>query len=213
MLRLYASPISPYSTKVHYFLEEAKIPHEIEWVDFRNPASRAKLDRIACFGKVPTIEHDGLHLSESNAILRYLAARFEAYDYFPVGLAERAQVDMLMEFTQLHVNRWVGALSWHMNLAPKLGHPVDERAIAEARTNLPAMLERLDKQVAGRKFLAGANLTLADINTIPFMAQAQAIQLSLADFPSLSAWLNHMVERPAWRKVQETQGKLLAQRA
>ena len=209
MLNFYGSPMSPYVAKVHYLLEEAGIPYQYRIVSLRDPADKAALAKVSPFGKVPAIELDGFHLGESNAITRYLLARYNLTELYPVNLEDRAQVDMVAEFVQAHVNRWMQSLVWNLSVAPKMGLPSDGKAISEANAQLPTTLARLENWLDTRTYLAGPTFTLADVVLVPVLAEYRAAQISLQDFPRLHAWLERVTARPAWKRFQaDYQAKL-----
>ncbi len=202
MLNFYANPLSPHASKVHYLLEEAGINYKYHMVDLRSPAAKAELTKINPFGKVPAIELNGFCLGESNAIARYVLDRHHQNSLYPVNLEERAQVDMVYEFVQAHVNRWLNSLVWNLAVAPKMGLSPDAKAISEAHAQLPIGLGRLESWLSGRNYLAGPSFTLADIALLPTLAEHRNAQISLADYPQLHAWLDRVSTRPAWKKYQ-----------
>jgi glutathione S-transferase len=209
MLHFYGSPMSPYVAKVQYLLEEAGIPYQYRMVNLRDPADKAALAKVSPFGKVPAIEVDGFHLGESSAITRYLLARYNLTELYPANLEDRAQVDMVTEFVQAHVNRWMQSLIWNLSVAPKLGQLPDAKAISEANAQLTTTLARLESWLDTRNYLAGPNFSLADVVLLPVLAEYRAAQISLQDFPRLHAWLERVSARPAWKRFQaDYQAKL-----
>lgn len=210
MLNFYANPLSPHAAKIHYLLEEAGIHYKYHMVDLRNPVAKAELTKINPFGKVPAIELDGFCLGESNAIARYLLDRHHLSSLYPVNLEDRAQVDMVYEFVQAHVNRWLNSLVWNLAVAAKFGLSPDAKAVSEAYAQLPTALGRLESWLSGRNYLAGPSFTLADIALLPTLAEYRSAQISLADYPQLHAWLDRVSTRPAWKKYQADQKAQIA---
>ena len=203
MLNLYASPFSPYVTKVQYFLEESGIPYQYHQLNLRDPAGRAEIDRLNPFGKVPTIELNGFTLGESAAILRYLCERFERYDYLPRNLEDQARINALTEFVTSHVAGPVQKLAFNLTYGPRYGFAQpDERAMEMARTELARTLPRFEAVLHGRQFLAGPQLTLADFQTWPLLAENKAAHLSYGDYPAVQAYVDRMAARPAWQKTR-----------
>ena len=201
MLNFYATPVSPFAAKVHFFLDEAAIPFSYHSVNLRDAKTRQDLTQLNPFGKVPAIELNGFKLGESNAILRYLAARFERFDLCPVNLEDRAQVDSVHEFAQNHLARHLLAIAWNLHWTPKFGMTCDHKAVEDARALLLPMLERFDRVIAGRTYLAGAQLTMADIGFAPFVAWHQHAQVSFRDYPNIQAWADRVFARPSWVRV------------
>lgn len=211
MLNLHANPLSPFGQKVHFFMEETGRPYKYNLVDFtkgehKSPAYLA----LNPFGKIPAIELDGFGVGESNAIMRYVAQKWQLDGLYPTNLEDRALVDMVMDFTTQHVNQFLNEASWNLTWAPKFGMAANQPMITEAHQRLAMNLPRLERFLSGgRTFLAGANVTIADINLMPFLAQHQYAQVSLSDYPGLHAWLRRMEARPTWRKVMSELERML----
>src|SRR4029077_120482 len=126
------------------------------------------------------------------------------HSFHPVNLEERAKVDVLTEFSNLHLNRWFMAIAFNLVLGPKLGFPVNEAMLAEGRKTLPDMLARFDRVIAGRTYLAGPDLTIADCNLLPFACTWKMCQLNMDAYPNVLQWVTRLTERPAWKKVEQT---------
>lgn len=211
MLNFYSNPMSPFASKVHYFLEEAGLAYKYHNVQLMKGEQHGEAYRqINPLGQVPAIELDGVCLAESNAVMRYLAQKKERYDLYPVNLEDRARVDMMTEFCTLHVNRFLVTMAWNLYFGPKfVGSPTDHRAVDEARAALLKGMAKLEVQLAGRSFLAGAAPTIADCCLAPFLALHSLAQVSLADYPNAQAWLARMTARPAWQRFQAELQKAL----
>jgi glutathione S-transferase len=212
MLDFFWNPYSPYALKVHFFLEEAGRPYKLHFVDLGKGDHRQPefLRRNPC-GAVPAIELDGFGLGESNAIVRYLADKWQLTSFYPTNLEDRARVDMLAEFASLHVGRWLQAYAWNAVAAPKFGMPSYPDAITEARAALAKNLPRLEGMLAGRNFLSGPTVTLADVALFPVATSARTVlpAETFAEAPLLSAWIQRLAERPSWKKVLAARDKQL----
>lgn len=209
-LHLLGNPVSPFSTKVHYLLEEIGRPYKYTFVDLAKGEQTAEqFQKLNPFGAVPTIEVNGFSMGESNAILRYLAQRFELESFYPNNLEDRAQVDQVMEFVSLHVNRYLLSLAWNLHWGPRFGQKTNQPFVDDARVQLNRYLPKLEKHLIGRAYLSGPNVTLADVTLLPFAAQHEVAQVSLTDFPNFKGWLSRMKERQAWKKTQTEIEKLL----
>ena len=203
MLHLYSHPASPYGQKVEFFLEECGRPYEFHLLEgAKGDLSKDSFRQVSPFAMLPAIELNGFKLAESGAILRYLAQKWNLTQLYPANLEDRAQVDMAMDYTTLHVGRHVSALAWQLSWSQKRGFPTNQAAVDEARQALAKHLPKLEKFLADRSgYLFGPNLTLADISFMPFMSQAPEGQVSLTDYPLINAWIKRVAARPTWQKV------------
>jgi glutathione S-transferase len=112
-------------------------------------------------GLVPTIEEDGFVLPESNAIVRYLAAREATGTLWPKDLRERAQADRWMEWQATTFTPAQRDGFWQLvRTAPdKRDMALAEASIAKTEKCMAA----LDAQLASRPYLTGDRFTTADI--------------------------------------------------
>jgi glutathione S-transferase len=83
----------------------------------------------------------------------------------------------------------------------RLGEPLPG-AVAKAKEALPAVLERLDRELDGRDFFAGA-FSLVDCEVIPFAAGLSDIDMEIpAQYPNLRRWLDRARARPSYRTAE-----------
>jgi glutathione S-transferase len=113
-------------------------------------------------GRVPVIDDAGLVVWESHAILRYLAAQYGGPRFWPPDAATRAGIDAWMDWTQTRLQPdFIDGVFWGMYRTPE--HLQNWPAIHESIARCGRNLEVLDAVLAGRRYLAGNDLTLADI--------------------------------------------------
>ena len=180
--------------RVLWALEEMALPYEIVGLDHPNhdldsPAYRA----VNPFGQIPAIDDDGVVVTESGAILLYLARK--TGKLLPHDLAGEAQV-----------LRWcVAALNtielpvlslWFVNLTGGTGtKPSDAlRGWADMR------LRQLDAWLANRQFVATDDFTVADILMTHVLGSRNAQEL-LTPYANIVAYRARCTERPAWQKT------------
>jgi glutathione S-transferase len=203
MVTLYTHPLALNGVKVHLLLLESGRPYEVRAVDLPNGEHLGAACReVNPSGRLPFLRDEGLTLSESNAMLRYLAQKWELEDWFPTRLAERATVEQWMDFGAVHVNVPLGHLFVARWWSRIFGWPTSlgniQNALADLRRNLPLVEGRL----AASPYLAGSRPTLADLVVLPFLALTDAIGLRLAtEHPRLADWVARMTARPSWVAV------------
>jgi glutathione S-transferase len=153
-------------------------------------------------GLVPTLQEGAFTLWESNAILRYLCAQHApASPMWPQNPQARANIDRWMDAQQTVFNRPMSAVFWALVRTPpdKRDMAAFEASIAEAARGW-RMIEPL---VAAQGYIAGADLTLADI---PWGVHAHRwfnmdyLGLDRPDLPGIRAWYDRLCARPAYQE-------------
>ena len=155
-------------------------------------------------GLVPTVEVDGLVMWESNAIVRYLAAKHGAGDLWPVDLAERFEADRWMDWT--NTTFWPGFRPLFWNLVRTPAQQRDAAAIERSFERSVELLGYLDRHLAGRTHIAGNRFSMGDIPMGCAVWRWLALPEDLLpkrrpEFPSLMRWFETLNERPCYRKL------------
>ena len=112
-------------------------------------------------GLVPAIEHDGFVLWESNAIVRYLAARFGEGTLWPTDVEMRADADRWMDWQMGSLNPAIGPAFIQLIRTPVENRNAD--VIENARVEAEKKLALLDAHFAQREYVAGPSFTMGDI--------------------------------------------------
>jgi len=182
--------------RVLWALEEMGLPYEIVGLDHPNhdldsPAYRA----LNPFGQIPVIDDGGVVVSESGAILLYLARK--SGKLMPRDLAGEAQVTRWC-FTALTTIELPVLSLWFVNLCGGQGSKPSEalQGWAEMR------LKQLDGWLENRQFIASEDFTVADI-LMTHVLDAGTKREMLKPHPNLLAYRARCTERPAWKKTVE----------
>jgi glutathione S-transferase len=180
--------------RVLWALEEMGLPYEIVGMDHPNhdldsPSYRA----LNPFGQIPVIDDDGVVVTESGAILLYLARK--TGKLMPRDLAGEAQV-LRWAIAALNTIEVPVLTLWFVNVSGGKGTKPSEalRGWADMR------LKQLDGWLAGRQFIATDDFTVADILMTHVLAAA-ADQGLLKPYANLLAYRTRCTERPAWKKT------------
>ncbi|MCC8447760.1 glutathione S-transferase family protein [Xanthomonas translucens] len=149
-------------------------------------------------GLVPAIEDDGLALWESNAIVRYLAARYAPDTLYPQDPAVRARGDKWMDWT---TSSFAGAfrdLFWGtLRTAPEAR---DAARIAVALARSGQLLGMADAALAQQPWLSGAQFAMGDIPLGSFAYAWFEMPIERPALPHLQDWYRRLQQRPAYRK-------------
>lgn len=198
-IRLHRHPLSGHSHRVELFLSLLKLPFVRADVDLAKGAHKTP-EFLAKnpFGQVPVIEDGELVLADSNAILVYLATRYDASGkWLPRDAAGAARVQ-----------RWLSVAAGQLASGPatarlvtvfgaKLDH---ERAKAVAAQLFPV----LERHLATQRFLAGSAPTIADIALYSYTAHAPEGGVALEPYPAVLAWVGRIEALPGFVPMQRS---------
>jgi glutathione S-transferase len=144
-------------------------------------------------GKVPVLVDGDLVLTESVAIVLYLAEKYPNKGLAPTDLKQRAKLNRWLLFAVTELEQPLWRIARHTTL-----YPEDQRLSGDvplARQDFKAMAGVLDKHMPGRQFVVGDRVTVADFVVAYTLDWANEIQL-LDGFPQLLAYMERMYARP-----------------
>lgn len=153
-------------------------------------------------GLVPTMDEDGFVLWESNAIVRYLAAKFSAGDLWPVDLRVRAEADRWMEWQNTTLWPALRPVFWNLIRTPVGQRDPDEMEASRLKT--AKVLGILDAHLATRAFVAGDAFTMGDIPVGCGVWRWMALPIERPPLPNLQRWFDALAQRPAFAKTVMT---------
>jgi len=207
-MKLYFHPVSTTSRTIMLFASEAGIALDYQLVDLMKgehvqPAYLA----INPNGLVPMLEDGDFRLTESSAILKYLADKVESPAY-PKGLKERARVNEAMDWINSNLYRDFGYGVAYPQMFPHHRRPSDvlqDGTLAWGQTKTRAWLTVLDKNMLGpsQQFLCGDQPTIADYFGAPILTLGDLMRADYAEYPNVRRWLANMRALPTWNKVNE----------
>ncbi len=150
-------------------------------------------------GLVPTVEVDGLVLWESNAIVRYLAAKHSASDLWPDDLAIRAEGDRWMDW--MNSTFWPGFRDLFWNLVRTPPDRRDAQAMQASLSTSTQALSYLDAHLTRRVYIAGDRFTAGDIPMGCAIWRWMSLPIERPQYKALARWFDTLSEREAYRKV------------
>lgn len=200
MLTLHADPRTGSARKVIWALEELAAPYELRVVSLAAAAHRStEFLALNPNGRVPVIVDDGFVLWESDAILWYLADTRRGLA--PSDPRDRALVQQWMSWNAYHLAESSYRARGLRMGARRLGLPFDEARHAELVATALPLLAILDRHLAGRRFVAGDALTIADLALATNVALGIEEGITLRASAEVSSWYERMTTRPSWKHV------------
>jgi glutathione S-transferase len=197
MITLYGSPKSS-AGRCFWCLEEIGIPYTVKPVDFSTKEHKSEwFMKINPNGKVPALTDDALTLFESMAINFYLSEKYKP-ELLGKTIEEKAQVHQWSFWSIAELQAPIIQI-----FIQKVFVPAERRSqqvIDENEKMLPGLLTTLNHALENKKYLAGNEFTLADLNTASVASITHAIGYDLSAYPNIKSWLGHITERPAFIK-------------
>jgi glutathione S-transferase len=210
MLKIYGADLSSPSCKVRFVANALGLDYEYKRVDLVNEENRSEEHlKLHPGGKVPVIDDEGFVLFESNAIIKYLAAKLES-PLYPSGLKQRALIDQWIDFVSHHVHTALSRVLFNRIFAPFLKIEVDERSISEGLAFLERFLPVVDNPLKERRYVAGGELTIADFSLLSALDPAEVAQVDLSGYLNIIRWREDLMGRDFYTKCHKSYGDVLA---
>jgi len=203
-MKLYDFALSGHCHRVRLFLSLIGVEADTIAVDLRNGAHKAP-DFLAMnrFGQVPVLEDGGTVIADSNAILIYLATKYQRHDWLPTGAAEAARVQRWLSVAAGQIAHGPAAA----RLITVFGAGLDaDTTIARAH----AVLKVIDDELEGEDWIAAATPTIADVALYSYISAAPEGNVDLAPYANIRAWLKRMEALPGFLAFPPTAAGLVA---
>ena len=214
-LKLYTYPASVTSRPVRLFIAEKKLDVVEQLVDiitgehYKDEYTSINPNRM-----VPTLEDGAFRLTESSAILKYLATRFAAPEY-PTELAQRAKVDEAMDWFNTQFYRDFAYDFVYPQVFPHHRRPTDAHhhgTIAWGREKATFWFEVLDRHILGANdFVANNRLSIADYLGGAIVAAGDMIGCTFEPYPNVRRWLGQIKRFESWTRISEVMCRFAAQ--
>ncbi len=211
MLTLYFSP-GACSMASHIGLEECGAPYQEKPTMLGKGEHKTETYlKINPRGKVPALDIDGKVLTENTAILTYLARRFPEKKLLPADPVEEA--------------RCISNMAWLSNMVhPCYTHHLRPERYAEGeaaqasvkemgKKSFFAILKEVDAMLQGKQWIMGDQYTVVDPYALVFYAWGVRAELPMQELAAYTAWKDRMLQRPAVRKVLESEKSVLVEPA
>ncbi len=198
-MRIFGDIQSGNCYKVKLLLSFLDLPHEWVHVDIlEGGTSKPDFLKMNPNSKIPVLELDNhQYLSESNAILNYLAS---GTAYLPDDNYLRAKTLQWMFFEQYSHEPYIAVARY---IAKYLGLPEDRRSDYESKqAGGHKALRVMETQLAMTKYLVGETPTIADVCLYGYTHVAGEGGFELEQYPRIQAWLQHIQSLPNYRGMQ-----------
>ena len=200
-MKLYGFPASPNTWKVRALAAHLGVPLEDVFVDLTKGEQRQpEYLELNATGRTPTLVDGDFTLSESNAIMQYLASR-KPNPLWPSDERARAGIARWQFWSVAH---WSGEacvpLIFQKMVKAFLGMGApDETIVGKGMEAFHREASLLDAHLGRHGVLVGADLTVADFTVVAPLVYAKEAGLPLAQYPHVQAWSSRVLALPAWQ--------------
>lgn len=192
-LELYLDLVSQPCRSVFIFAKKNNIPFAFKKISlFEGEHRGEEFGKINMMRKVPAIRDGDFTLAESIAILIYMVEKFKTPDHwYPADLQKRARVNEYLSWQHTALRMHGSKIFWFKILIPKiLGEEVPKVKMDSALEELEGSLKMVEEKfIQDRPFIAGENISLADLVAIVEIMQVVATGMDVFEkMPKLTAW-------------------------
>ena len=199
-MKLYVHPASPFARKTLITAHVLGLNLETEFVDlFAGKGQEPEFLKLNPQGKVPTLVDGDFSLWESNAIIQYLAAVQAETALYPNDVQIRADIARWQFWETANWSPACMIYVYENVLKPMLGRGEPDAAeLAKGAEKFHRFAKVLDGHLAGRDWLVGDGLTLADIAVSVSLMYAVPGKYPLEDYANIVRWFDQVQTLPAW---------------
>ncbi|MGQ0579712.1 MAG: glutathione S-transferase family protein [Betaproteobacteria bacterium] len=208
-MKIYYHPASTTSRPLMLFVAESGINVEFQVIDlFTGEHYKPPYEAINPNHLVPVLEDGDFRLTESSAILKYLADKVNSPAY-PKDLRQRARVNERMDWINTQVCRDLAYGFVYPQIFPHHKRPTADMqsgTLAWGKERAAGWLKVLDNHILGPKnaYLCGDQITIADYFGASFITLGEVVRSNYSGYPNVQRWLGRMKQLKNWNKVNET---------
>lgn len=207
-MKLYMHPVSMTSRAVRLFIAENGIECDEEIIDiFQGEHHKGPFMALNPSRLVPLLEDGDLRLTESSAILKYLADKIDSPAY-PKDLKQRAKVNESMDWINTNFYRDFGYNFAYPQFAAthkRSSEEAQRATILWGQERSRMWLRVLDEYWLGpeRNYLCGQELTIADYFGAAIVTLGELIHCDFSAYPNVQRWLNTVKQLRSWPQVNQ----------
>lgn len=199
-MKIYHAP-NTRSVRIVWLAEELGLPYEIKAMEF-NPKDLLSDEYLALnpLGQVPTVDIDGLIMTESGAIAQFLLATQGKGRLEPkAGTREHANYLYWFHFAEAGFMPSIGAIAQHAFIRPEAERI--PQVLAEGQEKAMKILGLIEKALPGKDYITGSDFTAADIMLGYDLLLANMFGMLGDNLPATKAYFERLSARPAFKKA------------
>lgn len=203
-MKLYSAALSGHSHRVRLFLSLIGVGFETVEIDLAARQQKTpEYLAINPFGQVPALDDDGLVVTDSNAILVYLAKKFDRHDWLPEDAGTAARIQKWLSVAAGEIAR--GPAAARLITVFKAPLPAEETI-----NGAHAVLSLIEAALERSAFLVDQKPTIADVALYSYISSTPEGNVDLTTYPRIKAWLASIEALPGFIPFQKTKIGLAA---
>ncbi|KAL3480498.1 glutathione S-transferase, partial [Aspergillus californicus] len=211
-LKLHGFPLSTCTKRVRVALEEKGLKVEVIPVNLATGEQKAQsyLDNLHPFGKVPVFQdtENNVQIFESRAIAQYIAIKYrgQGTELSPpeTDLAAYALYQQALSIEQSYFDPIVSQIAYEKVFKERKGlGTTDEARVKTLLGQLDVALQGYERVLSKQPYLAGDNVTLADLHHLPYGVFVERFGFAeiLDKYPATRKWWESLKARQSWKKL------------
>ncbi|MGD9806058.1 MAG: glutathione S-transferase family protein [Hyphomicrobiaceae bacterium] len=199
-LEIIGVPFSNYVRSVRMLCEEKGVAHTLT-------PSRPHSPEVTCIhpaGQIPCMRHGDVTLFESKAIATYIDKAFPGSKFIPDDALEAARVEQWVSYGNAKVDKWIMREFVVPSAFFDKAKGPDTARINAALPEIDKCAKVLDDALATSPYIAGSELTYADMHVLPMLATGAGYPAAnevLAKYKNLSNYVARLTERPSYKNT------------
>ena len=204
MLTIYGFDFSSPANKVRFAANAMGLQYDYKRVNLLAGEQKTpEFLKLNPTGRVPAIDDNGFKVFESAVIIKYLADKNNS-SLYPKDLQKRTIVDQWIDFANLHVATALNRITFNRLLYKAFNAEKDERSLNDGIKFLGQFLPIVEKQLKENKYLAGGEMTLADINLLAVLDPIELSSVDLSIYPSVASWRKNLRAQSFYTKCHSS---------
>jgi len=210
-LELHGHAIAPLVRLVALVCKEKEVPYKLVSVEvYKGEQKMPEYRAFQPFGQVPYLNDNGFVLYESRAICRYIAKKYASQGTQGlVPSASDAKAEALFEqacsVETANFDPFATGLAFEKFVKKHKGMEPDEARVKHLIATLNEKLDAYEVILSKQAYLAGDNVTLADLFHLPYGTIVEKVGGDLlSSRPNVSRWWKDISSRPAWLAVKDS---------
>ncbi len=200
MLKIYGLDFSPWVNRVRFTANQIGLDYDYIKVDLMGGEGQSpEYKHLHPAGKVPAIDDGGFILFESGAICRYLATKSTS-PLYPDDLKTKAVVDQWTDYSVTHIAMAMQKVLFNRVIYKFMDKEPDLRSLEEGQEFLQRFLPIIDTRLSTMNYVAGNNLSLADMILLAWLDPAEISELDLSPYQQICKWRNQLKQETFYTK-------------